>query len=503
MRKIKLIYLSLLAFVFACGQTDTKVESKDVQVADVNIMAVDTVDTLVQQKEKMLITADAMLDGPEEELYVYMPEKSEIDLDLVDFDTLHIVPDGNYSDRPNNEVEASMIAMIRTGFKLYPPFNEGNKLVEVFYCRDKSKKMMTYNCIDGLPNGSFTVYEPDGEIYIQRNYENGVWQSSEVEPFAVDWSFDQESSSLEISDFDRAQYMLDSVQVVTLFPSLREGQSNALYTLIEKKSFENIFLINNQPFTGKLMAYSLPVSVDEDRVYFELNFVNGLLDGHVIINNEWGGLNLHEIFTEGQLDSTVFKQEEYGDGVAKPIIYLYPEQEQIVEVSLNFNGHLTHTYPKYNNGWKVLAKPDGTLFDKSKKEYYALYWEGQANNDFTISEGFVVEGKKTVSFLEDALATLGLNRKEANEFIIYWLPQLEQNPYNLIHFSTTEYEQMAKLNISPQPETLIRVMMVFKPLQTKIDVPKQDLSRLKKERKGFTVVEWGGKKLSPNTKIIL
>ena len=44
--------------------------------------------------------------------------------------------------------------------------------------------------------------------------------------------------------------------------------------------------------------------------------------------------------------------------------------------------------------------------------------------------GFVVEGKDTIKFLEEKLKQLGLTDKEADEFIIYWLPKLENNKYN-------------------------------------------------------------------------
>ena len=178
--------------------------------------------------------------------------------------------------------------------------------------------------------------------------------------------------------------------------------------------------------------------------------------------------------------------------IEKPIIYLYPEKTQEIAVQLDYDGEFTYTYPKYNNGWKVTAKPDGTLFDAENKEYYALYWEGKPNNGFKIDQGFVVPGEQTIDFLENTLSKLGLNRKEANEFIIYWLPKMENNPYNLIHFSTTQYEEMARLNITPTPETLIRVMMVFKPLDDPIKIKKQNLNYMSKKRKGFTVVEWGG-----------
>lgn len=177
----------------------------------------------------------------------------------------------------------------------------------------------------------------------------------------------------------------------------------------------------------------------------------------------------------------------------KPVIYLYPTQKQAIHVQLNYKGQLTHTYPTYaSNGWHVTAEPNGTLYDKNGQEYYALFWEGIPKKTLQATTGFVVPGNRTAQFLEEKLAYLGLNRREANEFIMYWLPRMENNPYNFIHFSDADYTALAELSITPKPETIIRVMMLTKPLYTKIAVPEQDLGSLHKTRKGYTVVEWGG-----------
>ncbi len=181
----------------------------------------------------------------------------------------------------------------------------------------------------------------------------------------------------------------------------------------------------------------------------------------------------------------------------KPIIYLYPTQRQLIHVKLNYAGSLTHTYPKYQEGgWKVIAEPNGTLWDENGQEYYALFWEGTPDNQIAPQDGFVVSGKETAAFLEEKLAYLGLNRREANEFIMYWLPRMENNPYNFIHFSGKQYEELATLEVNPKPETTIRVMMITQPLKNHISIPLQDLSTLKKTRKGFTLVEWGGSVIS-------
>ncbi len=179
--------------------------------------------------------------------------------------------------------------------------------------------------------------------------------------------------------------------------------------------------------------------------------------------------------------------------VLKPVIYLYPAHKTEISVRLNYQGNLTHTYPAYpQNGWKVTAEPNGTLWDQNGLEYYALFWEGKPKSQPVPMDGFVIPGHETAAFLEEKLAYLGLNRREANEFIMFWLPQMENNAYNLIHFAGKVYEEQAELIITPKPETTIRVMMLTKGLNSKIDYPLQDLSSLKKIRKGFTAVEWGG-----------
>ena len=174
----------------------------------------------------------------------------------------------------------------------------------------------------------------------------------------------------------------------------------------------------------------------------------------------------------------------------KPVIYLYPEVETEVSVKLNLDGKLTCTYPTYNAGWKVTAAPDGTLTDVNGQIYNYLYWEGETNAQWDMTEGFCIKGENTAAFLEDSLEKLGLNRKEANEFIVYWLPLMEQNPYNIISFQTDVYTDTAELQIDPAPTTLIRVFMTFKASDYMIRLLPQKLTA--PERSGFTVVEWGG-----------
>lgn len=181
-----------------------------------------------------------------------------------------------------------------------------------------------------------------------------------------------------------------------------------------------------------------------------------------------------------------------GTTVDKPIIYLYPTEETEISVTLGIPQNLTHTYPKYENSWNVLAKPNGDLIDlKTGRNLYSLYWEGLNTVKPNMSEGFVIEGKDTIAFLEEKLAILGLTEREANEFIIYWLPKLENNKYNFIRFQTLEeINNNMPLQITPTPDTIIRVVMEFKGLNKYVEISEQKL--VTPIRNGFVVVEWGG-----------
>ena len=199
--------------------------------------------------------------------------------------------------------------------------------------------------------------------------------------------------------------------------------------------------------------------------------------------------------TEKQQDVINFvsgiKENCAGVGIGgKPVIYLYPEKEQEVNVKLDLDGKFTFTYPEYNNGWNVTAKPDGTIIPDGK-EYSYLFWEGLMPTfkpDF--KEGFVIKGSESAEFLRETLSQMGLTPKEYNEFIVYWAPKLQENEYNKIYFAEDDYTDKAKLEINPKPDSILRVFMVYEKADENTVLPKQEIKPF--ERKGFTVVEWGG-----------
>lgn len=178
------------------------------------------------------------------------------------------------------------------------------------------------------------------------------------------------------------------------------------------------------------------------------------------------------------------------DVAYKPIIYLYPEKDMNVSVKLEKYNNIITSYPKYDDGWNVYAKNNGKLL-YNNREYYALYWDEFNDNNVNFKEGFYVKKENAIKFLEEKLDIIGFNNREANEFIMYWLPVLENNNQSLIYFELTEErESNNKLIINPKPDSMLRVNMHVLKINHKVDIKEQELTTFK--RYGFTVVEWGG-----------
>lgn len=312
-------------------------------------------------------------------------------------------------------------------------------------------------------------------------------------------------------DFIKSKNNVDLIQN-ELISSYSEYESLGLKTKLKEKDFENynyvVFNTQNSYYkrefnfvpTGyKLNDGVLKIDItyasycDYDIFAAVFNSFMGLnprtyllkLDKNIKISE----VNYHYINKNKYLCSYEYNGEKYTE--EKPLIYIYPTNDMNVKVKLGYPEKLTTTYPQYDDGWNVSAKTDGTLIDSDGKEYYGLYWEGVRKEKIEFNNGFVVSKEDLIPFLEEKLAILGLNARESNEFIIYWLPRLQKNKYNLIRFATKEeIEKEMPLNITPEPETLIRVFMEFKGLDKNVTINEQELNKV--ERNGYTVVEWGG-----------
>ena len=179
----------------------------------------------------------------------------------------------------------------------------------------------------------------------------------------------------------------------------------------------------------------------------------------------------------------------------KPVIYLYPKETMDISVQLNIKySKFTTIYPKFNekNTWNVRARPNGDILINDKTYPY-LFWEAESYAPFDTNEGFMVTEENAEKFLEEKLEILGLNEKEKTDFITYWLPVLLKNKLSLCSFQSKQFFDSFELNVTPKPDSLIRVFLIIKKLDAPINIKEQKL--VSNERKGFTVVEWGGSKL--------
>lgn len=176
----------------------------------------------------------------------------------------------------------------------------------------------------------------------------------------------------------------------------------------------------------------------------------------------------------------------------KPVIYLYPPTTQDVNVKLDPQGGFTKSEPAYADGWNVRATPKGALTDlKDGKTYPYLFWEGRGGLYETPKRGFNVARQDVHAFLTEKLSKLGLNRNESADFMEFWEPRMQGAPYYFVTFlGNRAMDALAPMRITPKPDSVIRILMDFRPLAAPIDVQGFDIHTPKRD--GFTVVEWGG-----------
>lgn len=181
----------------------------------------------------------------------------------------------------------------------------------------------------------------------------------------------------------------------------------------------------------------------------------------------------------------------------KPVVYLYPEKKTNVTVALDVKGDFVSVYPALADGkWSMVATPDGTLFDaKTERRYPYLFWEADtAGFQLSLRNAHCVPRAEAAAFLERVAHAYALNPKEATDFITYWLPALERNAYSVVELlSPSAIENYAKMTIEPAPDTVNRLYMLFQGAAEPVAVGAPELPSL--QRRGFTVVEWGGANL--------
>ncbi|CAE6465775.1 unnamed protein product [Rhizoctonia solani] len=195
----------------------------------------------------------------------------------------------------------------------------------------------------------------------------------------------------------------------------------------------------------------------------------------------------------------------------KPVIYIFPAntmKDIQVHLSLTQGWSFSGIYPPtnittisdnsmglgQNINWRVDAKPNGTLLDHTThREVTYLFWEAQTNPKSLFSppatrpstptemstlafdpaspillpsQSALLPCEKVTNYIDDVLLTLGLHTEARTSFITYWLPQLSNHAFVALRFLAQEdYEKAAPLNITPAPEVIARVFMLFKGIE--------------------------------------
>ena len=213
-------------------------------------------------------------------------------------------------------------------------------------------------------------------------------------------------------------------------------------------------------------------------------------------------------------------QYELPGGCGKPVIYLYPEKPTEVSVKFANKPKFSVDIPTYADEWHVLADKNGNLHDLQPNKtdcagidstafgsdyakqscragrYPYLYWSGEAAGTYPSREGgWVIERADVGTFLESKLREIGLNEQERQDMLSFWVPTLKkaESPYYSISFFTTkQMNHFIPMRVTPAPSSVLRVFLDWKPLialPSSLPTP-QVFAPF--ERKGFTLVEWGG-----------
>ncbi|KAF8594405.1 hypothetical protein BDV93DRAFT_459044 [Ceratobasidium sp. AG-I] len=193
----------------------------------------------------------------------------------------------------------------------------------------------------------------------------------------------------------------------------------------------------------------------------------------------------------------------------KPVIYLFPSMASSdiqVRLSLVDQWEFSALHPPtlissttlggqtlcQTVGWIVDAKPDGSLFDHAtRREVSYLFWEALTKPQLllspatsrpaspaytpskltfnpskpalTPSNAALLPFGKVTAYVDDALISLGLHTEARTSFITYWLLDLSRHKHIALRFlPQSEYEAAAPLEITPKPDVVTRVFMLFR-----------------------------------------
>ena len=141
--------------------------------------------------------------------------------------------------------------------------------------------------------------------------------------------------------------------------------------------------------------------------------------------------------------------------------------------------------------WSVSAQPNRRLVENDTHlEPSYLLWEAESNSSIppspplnptdAFTEHFdpaypvlnydtptavLLPFAELLPYLDATLKSLSLHTAARNDFITYWLPKLATKPFIAFQFlPQAAYERAAELEVTPKPDVVTRVFMLFRGL---------------------------------------
>ncbi len=349
-----------------------------------------------------------------------------------------------------------------------------------FDVETRNDKVYIYKHYSGIGETASTIYNEDYKIILKNKSPH-------------EWGFDKDNNIYQIdgNKVITTNYQGETISTSKEYIEILHVEED----FIMYHDNQNLYITDEKEMNLKVMEWK--------KGYYYHSVISGYFTGEwltevgksegyyfTIEYDKKDASGVEVYFNPETKEIKKYELEEIG-GYAKPILYLYPEEKTHITINFEKEENLTTTYPKFKDEWNITAYPNGDLYDKDGKYYYGLYWEEDSNHKVDFSEGFYVNKDNAIDFLEEKLSIIGLNDKERNEFIMYWLPILEANEHNLVYFELTgERDAFNEIKISPKPDSLLRMAIHVKKVNGKQTIKEQQLETFK--RNGFVAVEWGG-----------
>jgi hypothetical protein len=177
--------------------------------------------------------------------------------------------------------------------------------------------------------------------------------------------------------------------------------------------------------------------------------------------------------------------------VLKPNIYLYPTENIILSVSLNFpsGGKIIASIPGYGKGWLVSVDTNGIINNK----YEYLFYESEQPDVWQTNEGWIINVSDLQQFFTENLSKYGFIGREIKDFTDYWIPKLKDYEYYEIYPQEMNIiDTVIELEISETPDAVIRLFYLIRgtnnTTNSKIITP---ADKIQFKRTGLFVTEWG------------